>query len=125
MSIRIYIYLIIVQKIRSFFSDYPDNLTRKDISGALAGLFFVHLFATSSRYLEAVLKRFLKLRRNFSCLYRGFRYFTDECFEHHVAHTFHELNAADNKVSATADSTAGYLILELPDHPGNIHEHAA
>ena len=71
MSIRIYIYLIIVQKIRSFFSDYPDNLTRKDISGALAGLFILRLFATRSRYLEAVLRRFLKIKEVFFMLVQG------------------------------------------------------
>lgn len=125
MSIRIYIYLIIVQKIRSFFSRYPVNLTRNYISRAPDELFSMHLITMSYEYLEPVLRVFLKIKGDFLWLYRGIRYFTDQCFEHHIAHTFHELDTANNKVSATAYSATGNLIFEFPDHPGDIHEHAA
>jgi hypothetical protein len=125
MSIRIYIYLIVVQKIQSFFSCCPDNLTRNYILRAPAELFSMHLITMSYEYFETVLRVFLKIKDDFLWLYRGIRYFTDECFEHHVAHTFHELDTANNEVPATAYSATGNLIFEFPDHPGDIHEHAA
>jgi hypothetical protein len=125
MSIRIYIYLIIVQKIRSFFSCYPKNLTRNYILRVKAELFSLPLFAMSSVHSGTVLRLFLKIKDNFLWLNRGIRYFTDERFEHYVAHTFHELDTANNKVPATAYSSTGYLIFELPYHSGDIHEHAA
>jgi len=125
MSICIYIYLIIVQKIQSFFFCYPKNLTRNYISRAPDEIFPVHLIIMSYEHLGAVLRVFLKITGGFLRLYRSIRYFTDECFEHHVAHTFHELYTANNKVSATAYSATGYLIFKLPHHSGDIHEHAA
>ena len=125
MSIRIYIYLIIVQKIQSYFSCYPKNLTRNYISRAPAELFSERLITLSYKHLETVLRVFLKITGEFLWLYRGIRYFTDECFEHHIAHTFHELDTANNKVSATAYSATGYLIFKLPHHSWDVHEHAA
>ena len=125
MSICIYIYLIIVQKIQSFFFCCPKNLTRNYISRAQDALFSVHLNAMSYEHLGAVLGVFLKITGEFLWLYRGIRYFTDECFEHNIAHTFHELDTANDKVAATAYSASGYLVFKLSDHSGDIHEHAA
>ncbi len=125
MSIGIYIYLIIVQKIQSFFFCCPKNLTRNYISRALDELFSVHLIITSYQHLGADLRVFLKYAEKFLWLYWGIRYFTDECFEHHIAHTFHELDTANDKVAATTYSASGYLIFKLSDHSGDIHEHAA
>jgi hypothetical protein len=121
----IYIYLIIVQKIRSFFSCCPKNLTRNYISRAPAELFLIRLITMSYKHSGTVLRVFLKITGEFLWLDRGIRYFMDECFKHHVAHTFHELDTANNKVSATTYSASGYLIFKLPDHPWDIHEHAA
>jgi hypothetical protein len=59
----------------------------------------------------------------FSFLYLSIRYFTDERFEDHTAHPFYEFDAAYHKVSATADTTPGYLVSEFPYHPGDIHEY--
>ena len=125
MSIRIYIYLIVVQKIQSFFSCCPKNLTRNYISRVPGELFPLILIATSFEHLETTLRLFLKIKGDFLWLHRCIRYFTDECFEYYIAHTFHELDTANNKVSATTNTATGYLIFEVPDHPGNIHEHAA
>ena len=125
MSICIYIYLIIVQKIQSFFSCCPKNLTRNYISRSTAELFLVRLITLSYKHLGTGLGVFLKITGEFLWLDRGIGYFTDESFEHHVAHTFHELDTANNKVSATTYSASGYLIFKLPYHPWDIHEHAA
>jgi hypothetical protein len=73
--------------------------------------------------LSRFLVSFFKNKGIFLFLYLSFRYFTDERFEDHTAHPFHEFDAANHKVSATADATPGYLVSEFPYHTGDIHEH--
>ena len=71
MSICIYIYLIIVQKIQSFFSCCPVNLTRNYISGALVELFFVRLFTVSYENFETILGLFFKIKDNLFIIVQG------------------------------------------------------
>ena len=47
----------------------------------------------------------------------------NQCLKHNIAHTFHKFDAADNKVPASGDATAGKLVCALPDHTRDVHEH--
>jgi hypothetical protein len=65
MSTCIYIYLIIVPEIQSFFSRYPDNLTRNNISGAPVDLFIIYLNNEGSGHFGRVFEVFFKKKDAF------------------------------------------------------------
>ena len=58
-------------------------------------------------------------------LYLGISNFFYQCFDNHRAHTFYKFYTANYQVPTTADTAAGNLDSQFPDHLGDVHKDTA
>jgi hypothetical protein len=47
----------------------------------------------------------------------------DQCFEYYAAHPFNKLDAANDKVPATGNTSTRDLIVQFPYHTRDVHVH--
>ena len=76
--------------------------------------------------IQAIIRAFSQIRQQISeflniCVGN----LLDQSFQNNIAHTFHEFYTANNQVPASADAASRDLVMKFPDHPWDIHEHAA